>query len=128
MTKLEDHFVRMQEMSTRYLMHLEPYIDREGNSSKVALGSDQAVRDRLFTQDMIYMLDGPEQRDAQAPVEDNSSDLAVAIGEHAFKAGYDEGGNNQQVKDRWGAEFVNAREKAWSEYDPPEDLKGGGPL
>lgn len=64
MTKLEEHFKKMQEMATRYLIP-EPYVDRDGNSSTVAIGSDQSVRDRLFANDMLYMLDGPEQREAQ---------------------------------------------------------------
>jgi hypothetical protein len=63
--KLEDHFKKMQDMATRYLIP-EPYVDREGNSSVVAMGSDQAVRDHLFASDMLYMLDGPEQREAQS--------------------------------------------------------------
>lgn len=61
---LSAHFKRMQEMAQRYLMP-EPYIDRDGNSSQVAIGSDAAVRNFMFAQDMIYMLDGPEQRLAQ---------------------------------------------------------------
>lgn len=63
-TPLEAHFEKMQEMATRYLMP-EPYIDRDGNSSKVAIGSDKPVRDAMFANDILYMLDGPEQRAAQ---------------------------------------------------------------
>jgi hypothetical protein len=70
MTKLEQHFQRMQDMAARYILPQDqPYVDREGNTSKVASGSDQSVRDRLFANDMLYMLDGPEQRAAQVQVD-----------------------------------------------------------
>lgn len=61
---LQEHFKKMQDMAQRYLMP-EPYIDRDGNSSKVAIGSDKPVRDAMFANDMLYMLDGPGQRAAQ---------------------------------------------------------------
>lgn len=180
--KLLELFKAMQGMASRYL---DPavYIDRDGQTSRVAAGSDQAVRDRLFTADMLYMLDGPEQREAQAEAEtlanhgyptedaylsacralhwrnaqlkaygiepldlnevnragqlthyppedfdfgvpagprvgDGSGDAALAIGEHAFKAGY------QKANDEIGSYAVPEQmEAAWSEYDPPEHIK-----
>jgi len=48
---------------------------------------------------------------------DNSADLAVAIGEHAFRAGW-QAATHQLSQ---GVYDVNT---AWSAYDPPEDLKG----
>lgn len=66
--KLLEHFRRMQECAERYLIP-EPYVDREGESSRVAVGSDSPVRDRLFAADIIYLLDGPEQREAQSEAE-----------------------------------------------------------
>jgi len=53
MNRLPKHFERMQEMAARYL---EPggYI----------LGSERSQA-TAFIDDMIYMLDGPEQRKAQ---------------------------------------------------------------
>jgi hypothetical protein len=60
MSKLLDHVKRMQEAATRYLVP-EDYTDREGNVHTV----DQD-RTKAFANDMLYMLDGPEQREAQA--------------------------------------------------------------
>lgn len=51
------------------------------------------------------------------------SDLAVAIGEHAFTAGWDAAVKHFKLEN----DFL-AHERAWSDYDPPEELKGGGPL
>lgn len=50
-----------------------------------------------------------------------ASDLAIAIGEHAFRAGFEDGAV-------WGEKrcgyLPSAANVAWSAYDPPEDLKG----
>jgi hypothetical protein len=57
-------------------------------------------------------------------VGDGSGDAALAIAEHAFKAGYDLAAQRAVdyaptvVRD-WTAH----REAAWSDYDPPEDIK-----
>lgn len=61
--KLLDHFKRMQEMATAFIMP-ESYTDHEGTVH-------EADEDRVnaFGGDMIYMLDGPEQRAAQAQAE-----------------------------------------------------------
>jgi hypothetical protein len=63
MSKLLEHFKRMQEMATSYLT-LDGYVDRE---DRVYHNDDQAAR--AFASDMIYMLDGPEQREAQKDAE-----------------------------------------------------------
>ena len=64
MTKqLLAHFVAMQGMVQRYLPR-EPYFDREGVE-----GQTNERRDALFIGDVIYALDGPEQRAAQAHAE-----------------------------------------------------------
>lgn len=58
MGKLTSHFAKMQEMASRYL-EPAPYTDHEGetwNASAAGYG---------FIKDMIWMLDGPEQREAQ---------------------------------------------------------------
>ena len=60
MNKLLAHFEKMQDMARRYIMP-EPYVERDGNKVNVA-----TLRDDAFIRDMIYMLDGPEQREAQA--------------------------------------------------------------
>lgn len=61
--KLHAHFEKMQAMCMRYLMP-EPYTDLQGETAHQAEFA-RAHRDRLFIGDMIYMLDGPEQREAQ---------------------------------------------------------------
>jgi hypothetical protein len=76
--KLQTHFKAMQRMATRYLMP-EPYADRDGQTSFVAAGSDKAVRDSMFANDMIYMLDGPEQREAEAEVDQEKDDLRTLV-------------------------------------------------
>lgn len=48
----------------------------------------------------------------------HESDLAVAIAEHAFKAGWDARDNKE------GPDYDSDRENAWDDYDPPEELKG----
>jgi hypothetical protein len=51
-----------------------------------------------------------------------ASDLAVAIGEHAFRAGFKAG---EHWDTREGAPSRGElEERAWSAYDPPEELKG----
>lgn len=65
MTKLREHFERMQQMCVAFIVP-ETYIDRDGNSSAVIAGLDGPVRNNLFANDMVYMLDGPEQREAFA--------------------------------------------------------------
>lgn len=59
MDKLRAHFERMQHMAARYLEPI-PYRGLGG-----VTGFQGDVRDKLFIQDMIEMLDGPEQREAQ---------------------------------------------------------------
>jgi hypothetical protein len=53
------------------------------------------------------------------------SDLSVAIGEHAFKAGYkrcaEDAGPSFPLSDDTVAQYA---ESAWSEYTPPEELCG----
>lgn len=60
--KLLDHFKRMQDMATRYLQP-EVYVDLEGREQTDSFKAD------AFVDDIIYMLDGPEQREAQAQAE-----------------------------------------------------------
>lgn len=60
---LNAHFEKMQAMCMRYLMP-EPYTDLQGEVAHQAEFA-RAHRDCLFIGDMIYMLDGPEQREAQ---------------------------------------------------------------
>lgn len=52
------------------------------------------------------------------------SDHEIAIGEHAFKAGFTACSNWVEHGD--GKNFSYAVEKAWNAYTPPEHLTGGG--
>ncbi len=63
--KLAAHFENMQDMARRYIEPLTAYVDRDGKRSDDIEGEKQSVRSDLFAGDMIYMLDGPEQREAQ---------------------------------------------------------------
>lgn len=60
-SKLSEHFAKMQDMVARYLAP-EPYVGHDS----VTANALSPLRDDLFIDDMIYMLDGPEQREAQA--------------------------------------------------------------
>jgi hypothetical protein len=66
---LLDHFKRMQEMATSYLTP-EPYTTMIPGATPVTHDDDDTeARTELFVNDILYMLDGPEQRDAQARAE-----------------------------------------------------------
>lgn len=56
-------------------------------------------------------------------VGDGSGDAAIAIGEHAFKAGWDAGNSYAMCVARDAEDDLSVRETAWSEYDPPEHIK-----
>lgn len=58
-SKLLVHFRKMQRMMVRYLEPV-PYVDRAGTSHTASDESD------AFISDMIWMLDGPEQREAES--------------------------------------------------------------
>ena len=62
MRELLTHFQKMQHQCVRYL---EPngYVPFDGKSVPV---HDREAQDSLFINDMIYLLDGPEQRAAEA--------------------------------------------------------------
>lgn len=53
----------------------------------------------------------------------DDSDLAIAIGEHAFIAGFEAGFREGYMEGMPGTKAKTAHE-AWSEYTPPEDLCG----
>lgn len=58
-SKLHAHFRAMQNMAAQYL-EPGPYTDRDGKRHVTNQRAQEA-----FISDMIYMLDGPEQRDAE---------------------------------------------------------------
>lgn len=65
MNKLLKHFRKMQDMARGYVEPTPAYVDREGGASNAAgSGLEGSQRNWLFAKDMLYMLDGPEQRDA----------------------------------------------------------------
>jgi hypothetical protein len=59
---LNAHFEKMQDMCRRYLEPNGFYVSIDGEKWE----GPPADLDALFIADMIYMLDGPEQREAQA--------------------------------------------------------------
>lgn len=60
-TALLTHFRAMQRMATAYIVP-EPYVTRAG---KTIPNGDNYARETAFASDMLYMLDGPEQREAE---------------------------------------------------------------
>jgi hypothetical protein len=62
-----------------------------------------------------------EQRaDRSSKVGDGTPDAALAIAEHAFRAGYEAGVEDALSGGHGGGPDV---ERAWSTYEPPEDIK-----
>lgn len=59
MDKLSEHFTRMQAMASQYL-EPAPYRNVDGE-----LHTDTMGRNAAFINDILVMLDGQEQRDAQ---------------------------------------------------------------
>ncbi len=85
------------------------------------------------------IVDMSELRDGKPHVNDGSkqafavnvgngqSDHEIAIGEHAFKAGFRSAEKRARNFHPTRLDFNDAAaEKAWSEYTPPEELTGGG--
>lgn len=73
--------------------------------------------------DLVDMLSELKERRTK---DRNRSDAAVAIGEDAFRSGFEAGltfglANTKPLVG--GAEMVAELDKAWSDYDPPEDIK-----
>ena len=92
---------------TRYVV-----IDEEG--FKVARFRFQADA-KEFAKAVGYVLSsGPH-------VGDGSGDAALAIGEHAFLAGWDAAMAHANYPTN--AESIVPKMDAWSEYDPPEEIK-----
>jgi hypothetical protein len=74
------------------------------------------------------MGDADKDADKECPGDSISPDLAIAIGEHAFAAGFD-AGRAWHSSVTYGGDPGTAAEglhKAWSAYTPPEKLCGGG--
>jgi hypothetical protein len=88
MSKLLHHFKTMQDMASRYLKP-GPYTDREGRiAEERPEGGTSDAQAYLFIADMIYMLDGPEQREAEEAEEIRQReivDLEVQLSELAAK-------------------------------------------
>lgn len=68
MTTLLEHFKAMQARAAAFVESTQTYTALDGRVSPVG-SLEKASRCNLFINDMIYMLDGPEQRDAQAEAE-----------------------------------------------------------
>jgi hypothetical protein len=87
------------------------------------------VARKLLTEELlIYIKNHPDahnpcldpESEKEPRLGDGTSDAALAIGEHAFRAGFEAGAD-------WGHKRVGHRPSAlavaWSDYDPPEDIK-----
>lgn len=122
MSKLLEHFKRMQAMALAYILPAAPYVDRDGKRSDDHGGEKRGVRDNLFANDMIYMLDGPEQREAVADA-CADADKAMVIAEHGFRAGYKSAADRARAFHPTRIESDTAHmDAAWAEYELPEPL------
>lgn len=92
MTKLYDHFNYMTGLACAYITP-EPYVDLRG----MRHDDNSAGKKEAFIHDMIYMLDGPEQREACEADSTRRvlSDLAVAIRQWAEARNLIEGATSQ---------------------------------
>lgn len=54
------------------------------------------------------------------------ADLDIAIGEHAFIAGFKAGAERADSEQHTDDQILALANESWSDYDPPEELKGGG--
>lgn len=92
--KLLEHFKRMQDCAARYVLPNDnAYIDRDGKDSTATQEHlKQHYRDWLFANDMLYLLDCPEQREAEAAVGNTYiatiNDLCADIHADNIKAGW----------------------------------------
>lgn len=62
------HFGKMKDIAARYVEPTPDYISLQGAHSLTdgVEGAEAPQRNWLFANDMVYMLDGPEQREAEA--------------------------------------------------------------
>jgi hypothetical protein len=103
----------------------EPTAFKVGPKTMQKIFRDNGI-ENLHDKNMQAVLDAVE---ASLPDNvDNDGDLAVAIGEDAFNAGW-RGGIAFLIGECDTTAFTpkeaaSARLRAWSEYDPPEELKG----
>lgn len=77
MTKLLKHFEAMQTACAAYVCP-DPYMPLHGHPEGAPPYVSEASRDRAFANDMIYMLDGPEQREAQAAAVEDAAGMEQA--------------------------------------------------
>jgi hypothetical protein len=73
MNKLQALVKTMQRRATAFLVP-EDYQDRNG-----VIWSDEKNRMNAFINDIIYLLDGPEQREAEAEVDTEREDLRELV-------------------------------------------------
>jgi hypothetical protein len=79
MNKLHAHFKRMQAMATAYITP-ERYTTMVPGAIPTSHDEgDVEARNELFIVDMIYMLDGPEQREAETEQREMQSDAQIMI-------------------------------------------------
>jgi hypothetical protein len=75
LNKLQAHFKRMQQMATAYLTP-EPY--QSPIRPQLIVGTEADDKE-LFVSDMISLLDGPEQRAAEAELDQERDDLETLV-------------------------------------------------
>lgn len=64
---LAQHFGKMKDMAAAYVEPTDDYVSQDGQHSNAAgEGLEAPQRNFLFANDMVYMLDGPEQRAIEA--------------------------------------------------------------
>lgn len=68
--------------------------------------------------DEWHLVDFCDLPESGPKVGDGTGDAALAIGEHAFRAGF------EAAERAWrNANDAHAQNQAWDAYDPPEDIK-----
>ena len=56
----------IEAMQSQCRQYVEPSGYTSFDRKRIAFERDQEAKDSLFTNDMIYLLDGPEQREAES--------------------------------------------------------------
>jgi hypothetical protein len=101
-----------------------------GASKAFRHGERWMARENSMLGDKAFAALVAELADAREQIK-NHADHEIAIGEHAFKAGYSSGyargnGDGYHYEGSPGSPNDQAREKAWEAYTPPDHLTGGG--
>jgi hypothetical protein len=103
----------MTAASTKYIATLQRALDAKEASLRQAAVEITALQAQL---------EAANDKLAIPKVGDGTPDAALAIGEHAFRAGWDDGFLAGNFEGTPGV-ASQTKDEAWGNYDPPEHIK-----